>query len=107
MRREVLTQSRSQRPATRGADNKWLHDKAPAAPTNGASKPVPAAAVNNKIAVSNLHYEITPKDLAVCFQQFSRSSRTLTLYFSQAIFGQIGTLVREPLIRVRPTPNFT
>jgi len=68
------------RPATRGADNKWLHDKAPAGPANGASKPVPAAAINSKIAVSNLHYEITPKDLA-------------------AIFGQIGTLVREPLIR--------
>ncbi|KAF8348595.1 hypothetical protein F5887DRAFT_1280373 [Amanita rubescens] len=68
------------RPATRGADSKWLHDKGSAGPANGASKPAPAASVNSKIVVSNLHYEITPKDLA-------------------AIFGQIGTLVREPLIR--------
>ncbi|PFH50617.1 hypothetical protein AMATHDRAFT_144697, partial [Amanita thiersii Skay4041] len=59
-----------QRPA-RGGDGVWLHDKAPAGP---------AASINNKIVVSNLHYEITPKDLV-------------------AIFGQIGTLVREPLIR--------
>ncbi|KAF8636893.1 hypothetical protein AX17_003145 [Amanita inopinata Kibby_2008] len=68
------------RPASRGVDGKWLHDKAPADPSNGASRPPPTAAVNRKIVVSNLHYEITPKDLA-------------------AIFGQIGTLVREPLIR--------
>ncbi|KAH9010553.1 hypothetical protein EDB84DRAFT_1279663, partial [Lactarius hengduanensis] len=38
------------------------------------------AAPSNKLVVSNLHYEITPKDLT-------------------AIFGKIGTLVREPFIR--------
>lgn len=35
---------------------------------------------NNKLVVSNLHYEISPKDLT-------------------AIFGQIGTLICEPQIR--------
>ncbi|KAK2461220.1 hypothetical protein APHAL10511_006747 [Amanita phalloides] len=68
------------RPATRDADGKWAHDKAPTGPAGGAPKPVTPAAVNTRIVVSNLHYEINPKDLA-------------------AIFGQIGTLVREPLIR--------
>ncbi|KAF9458992.1 hypothetical protein BDZ94DRAFT_1291802 [Collybia nuda] len=76
------------RPSPRGdADGQWLHDKAPTGPrinANGTGRPrhavVPASAINTRLAVSNLHYEITPKDLT-------------------AIFGQIGTLVREPLIR--------
>ncbi|KAF5379231.1 hypothetical protein D9615_005863 [Tricholomella constricta] len=76
------------RPTARGdVDGQWLHDKAPTGPRatdTGRSKPaafpVNAAPVNSKLMVSNLHYDITPKDLT-------------------AIFGQIGTLVREPLIR--------
>ncbi|KIL62732.1 hypothetical protein M378DRAFT_80844, partial [Amanita muscaria Koide BX008] len=73
------------RPAARAEGDKWLHDKAPTGPAKGTAaqivpRPVPTSSVNAKIVVSNLHYEITPKDLA-------------------AIFGQIGTLVREPLIR--------
>ncbi|KAH9975503.1 hypothetical protein BGW80DRAFT_1225019 [Lactifluus volemus] len=39
-----------------------------------------SAEPSNKLVVTNLHYEITPKDLT-------------------AIFGQVGTLVREPYIR--------
>ncbi|KAI5123244.1 hypothetical protein M0805_001333 [Coniferiporia weirii] len=63
-------------------DGKWLHDMAP------GSK-VPASVVNssprggppsNRLIVSNLHYDITAKDLI-------------------AIFGQIGTLVRDPSIK--------
>ncbi|KAF8068841.1 hypothetical protein FPV67DRAFT_1092872 [Lyophyllum atratum] len=75
------------RPAARpDADGQWLHDKAPTGPRgdNGRSRmaaaPANIASVNSKLLVSNLHYDITPKDLT-------------------AIFGQIGTLVREPLIR--------
>ncbi|RDB29947.1 THO complex subunit 4-A [Hypsizygus marmoreus] len=76
------------RPTTQGdADGQWLHDKAPTGPradlssATGRSRLAPTpAALNSKLVVSNLHYEITPKDLT-------------------AIFGQIGTLVREPLIR--------
>jgi len=64
-------------------NGKWLHDKAPG--TQNLNNPRPTGpsdlfAANTKLIVSNLHYEITPKDLT-------------------AIFGQIGTLVREPLIR--------
>ncbi|KAG9309583.1 hypothetical protein JVU11DRAFT_10564 [Chiua virens] len=71
-----------QRP--RGSDGAWLHDRAPlsSAKRNNAIAPVPASANSaiSKLVVSNLHYEITPKDLV-------------------SIFGQIGTLVREPAIR--------
>jgi len=70
-------------PRVAPSDGMWLHDKAPgvprfANPSNGNTKPEPS--LNSKLLVSNLHYEITPKDLT-------------------AIFGQLGTLVREPLIR--------
>ncbi|EKM77399.1 hypothetical protein AGABI1DRAFT_115306 [Agaricus bisporus var. burnettii JB137-S8] len=73
--------------ASRAPEGQWLHDKAPGSnidiprtsrPTAGGT--TPSAAPTDKILVSNLHYEITPKDLNV-------------------IFGQIGTLIREPLIR--------
>ncbi|PPQ96837.1 hypothetical protein CVT26_006006 [Gymnopilus dilepis] len=75
------------RPAARGnVDGQWLHDRAPTgpakmrAPAANRAAPVHPASVSNKLLVSNLHYEITPKDLI-------------------AVFGQIGTLVREPLLR--------
>ena len=76
------------RPVSRAdAAATWVHDKAPTGPKSGPSsnlgraRPAPGpAGPNSKLSVSNLHYEITPKDLT-------------------AIFGQIGTLVREPLIR--------
>jgi len=66
-------------------DGQWQHDRAPTGPAkmrNAAIRaPIaPAASLNNKLVVSNLHYEITPKDLT-------------------SIFGQIGTLIREPLLR--------
>ncbi|KAI9569886.1 hypothetical protein HD554DRAFT_2019684 [Boletus coccyginus] len=68
----------------RGSDGAWLHDRAPLSSSKGNNGITPtapsAAALNTKLVVSNLHYEITPKDLV-------------------SIFGQIGTLVREPLIR--------
>ncbi|KAI0090132.1 hypothetical protein BDY19DRAFT_938639 [Irpex rosettiformis] len=74
--------SRPSRP--RRSDGDWVHDKAPEnhniksprAQADTSNGTVP----NSKLLVSNLHYEITPKDLT-------------------QIFGQIGTLVREPLIR--------
>jgi hypothetical protein len=80
------------------SNGSWLHDKAPTAPR--------AASLNNKLLVSNLHYEVTPKDLTVSIQTSSffpkiflcRLAQTRS---SQSIFGQIGTLIREPQIRVR------
>ncbi|KAK0470488.1 hypothetical protein IW261DRAFT_1003729 [Armillaria novae-zelandiae] len=71
----------TQKPYTRptNTDGQWLHDKAPG--LKGAKRmPTTFATPNSKIVVSNLHYEITPKDLT-------------------SIFGQFGTLVREPLLR--------
>ncbi|KAJ7468016.1 hypothetical protein FB451DRAFT_1257785 [Mycena latifolia] len=73
------------RPAPRPSpDGQWLHDLAPGTPgararpgVNGTSAP---SVPNSRLVVSNLHYEISPKDLT-------------------AIFGQIGTLVCEPQIR--------
>jgi len=66
-------------------DSQWLHDRAPTGPAKMRNAAIhapvaPAASLNNKLVVSNLHYEITPKDLI-------------------SIFGQIGTLIREPLLR--------
>ncbi|KAI6044005.1 hypothetical protein EDC04DRAFT_2646685 [Pisolithus marmoratus] len=63
----------------RRSDGFWLHDRSSNRPGNtiDSSK---TAAPNTKLVVSNLHYEITPNNLV-------------------SIFGQVGTLVREPLIR--------
>jgi hypothetical protein len=47
--------------------------------------------------VTNLHYELTPKDLMVC----TAPPVIQLLTILQSVFGQVGTLVREPLIRVR------
>ncbi|KAI0312769.1 hypothetical protein OF83DRAFT_615071, partial [Amylostereum chailletii] len=64
--------------ATRASDDTWVHDKAPRDP---ATRSTPAnGPPTNKLMITNLHYEVMPKDL-------------------MAIFGQIGTLVREPHIR--------
>ncbi|KAJ7461751.1 hypothetical protein B0H11DRAFT_2055866 [Mycena galericulata] len=76
------------RPAPRASlDGQWLHDMAPTGPrgTLNARPRFPAvlgasSVPNTRLVVSNLHYEISPKDLT-------------------AIFGQIGTLVCEPQIR--------
>ncbi|TFK49118.1 hypothetical protein OE88DRAFT_1646687 [Heliocybe sulcata] len=79
--------NRSRKPYTRpeararAPEGSWMHDKAPpnvvSRPSNSRST-VEGGQV--KLLVSNLHYEITPKDLI-------------------AIFGRIGTLVREPIIK--------
>jgi len=76
------------RPSRGDVDGQWVHDMAPTGPKalmndTGKQRRTPIVGVteiNNKLVVSNLHYEITPKDLT-------------------AIFGQIGTLISEPRIR--------
>ncbi|KAG2143045.1 hypothetical protein DEU56DRAFT_910982 [Suillus clintonianus] len=76
----VRSEPRQKKPYARprGSDGHWVHDRAP---LQSAKANAPANAGSSaKLIVSNLHYEITPKDLV-------------------SIFGQIGTLVREPLIR--------
>ncbi|KAJ7634652.1 hypothetical protein FB45DRAFT_909442 [Roridomyces roridus] len=75
------------RPPPRGdVDGQWQHDMVPTGPRGPRRGPVPATSLsvpnklNTRLVVTNLHYEITAKDLT-------------------AIFGQIGTLVCEPQIR--------
>ncbi|KAJ7666033.1 hypothetical protein DFH06DRAFT_265277 [Mycena polygramma] len=75
------------RPAPRpNVEGQWLHDMADDNnTTNHTSTARPrlagvAAGPSTRLVVTNLHYEISPKDLT-------------------AIFGQIGTLVCEPEIR--------
>ncbi|KAJ7717643.1 hypothetical protein DFH07DRAFT_1012501 [Mycena maculata] len=76
------------RPAPRpSVDGQWLHDMAPTGPKGSVNArprapgaPTVSSAPNTRLVVTNLHYEISPKDLT-------------------AIFGQIGTLVCEPQIR--------
>ena len=60
----------TQRP---NVNEQWVHDRAPgtkaAALNNDDSRPrLPSSTstVTTKLQVSNLHYEVTPKDLAVC-----------------------------------------
>lgn len=50
-----------QRP--RASDSHWIHDRAPLQTTR--AKAPANIAPNAKLIVSNLHYEITPKDLVV------------------------------------------
>ncbi|KAH7913321.1 hypothetical protein BJ138DRAFT_1002621 [Hygrophoropsis aurantiaca] len=66
----------------RASDAAWVHDRAPltSVPAQKHNPVVNGNTLNTRLVVSNLHYEVTPKDL-------------------MSIFGQIGTLVREPLIR--------
>lgn len=61
-----------QRPPARprASEGAWLHDKASGFKKNqqNASRPARATAAsdgNTKLVVSNLHYELTPKDLTV------------------------------------------
>ncbi|KAH9986170.1 hypothetical protein BJV74DRAFT_845142 [Russula compacta] len=61
-------------------DSVWVHDRAPEVPRATTQLSDLNASLSSKLMVTNLHYEITPKDLT-------------------AIFGQMGTLVREPFIR--------
>nr|GAT51596.1 predicted protein [Mycena chlorophos] len=68
----------------RNTEDTWVHDMAEGAPPSARNTvrrgPTASSIPSPKLLVSNLHYEVTPKDLI-------------------AIFGQIGTLVGEPRIR--------
>ncbi|TFK21148.1 hypothetical protein FA15DRAFT_624396 [Coprinopsis marcescibilis] len=77
------------RPPKGDADAPWQHDlfgnsdrrgnKQGANSAGSTLVSTPSTGVSCKIKVTNLHYEVMPKDL-------------------NSIFGQIGTLVREPLL---------
>ena len=80
MPKPILTCWQQQRPSPKGdVDSQWLHDRAPTGPAKMRNVAIrapiaPVASLNNKLVVSNLHYEITPKDLIVRFPISSRLS---------------------------------
>ncbi|KAI0246661.1 hypothetical protein BJV78DRAFT_1286191 [Lactifluus subvellereus] len=59
-------------------DNVWVHDRAPGAPRTATQSHDLSAQPSNKLIVTNLHYEITPKDLTVYFAILSLHSRVMT-----------------------------
>jgi len=106
----------SQRPAGRAGssradrDEQWLHDKAPGFEGGRASdesrprhNPTTSDDPSAKLVITNLHYEVSEKDLAVRPpRRFVISILTLK-NSPQSLFGQFGTFVRGPTIRVRST----
>ncbi|KAF8609604.1 RNA-binding domain-containing protein [Ceratobasidium sp. AG-I] len=69
-------------PVDESGDGQWVHDMAPGADEGRKPRPSNPSTGNEptRLLVSNLHYEVTQKDLS-------------------SIFGTIGTLLREPTIR--------
>jgi hypothetical protein len=51
---------------SRASDDVWVHDKAPGATRAATQSSNPNASLSSKLMVTNLHYEITPRDLTVC-----------------------------------------
>ncbi|KAJ1311223.1 hypothetical protein OPQ81_009723 [Rhizoctonia solani] len=72
----------SRPPPPSDPDGQWVHDMAPGSAEDRKPRPVSTNTGDEpaRLLVSNLHYEVTQKDLA-------------------SIFGNIGTLLREPTIR--------
>lgn len=69
-----------QRP--RGSDGHWVHDRAPLQ-TAKANAPANTSSTT-KLIVSNLHYEITPKDLVVgilCCSWLESALHPLSVHF--------------------------
>ncbi|CAE6501829.1 THO complex subunit 4 [Rhizoctonia solani] len=72
----------SRPPPPNDPDGQWVHDMAPGSVEDRKPRPISSSTGDEpaRLAVSNLHYEVTEKDLS-------------------SIFGTIGTLLREPTIR--------
>lgn len=79
----VLNALLYQRPSSRTTEGLWVHDKAPGVPSavlNTASRPT-GAIIDTKLVVSNLHYNITIKDLVVCLPLLVCEFRLMTNIF--------------------------
>ena len=67
----------------RGSDGMWVHDlhdkNVPPAVVNANRKPQSEDSANNKLLVSNLHYEVTENDLIVCISPIT-TQRSRVLY---------------------------
>ncbi|CAE7211890.1 unnamed protein product [Rhizoctonia solani] len=72
----------SRPPPPNDPDGQWVHDMAPGSTEERKPRPANTSTGDEpaRLVVSNLHYEVTQKDLS-------------------SIFGTIGTLLREPTIR--------
>ncbi|KEP55784.1 RNA recognition motif protein [Rhizoctonia solani 123E] len=73
----------SRPPPPNNPDGQWVHDMAPGSTEDRKPRPISSNTGGDepaRLVVSNLHYEVTEKDLS-------------------SIFGTIGTLLREPTIR--------
>ena len=91
-------------------DSVWVHDKAPGAPRAATQSSNPNASLSSKLMVSNLHYEITPRDLTVCLDAHLPHSCVMTFapsggnfwanWHARARAIHQGTKVRLPLPRV-------
>ncbi|ELU41874.1 RNA recognition motif domain-containing protein [Rhizoctonia solani AG-1 IA] len=73
----------SRPPPPNNPDGQWVHDMAPGSAEEHKARPINSTTGDEsaRLLVSNLHYEVTEKDLSM-------------------IFGTIGTLSCEPTIRV-------
>ena len=91
-------------------DSVWVHDKAPGATRAATQSSNPNASLSSKLMVTNLHYEITPRDLTVCPAVLLLRSRVMTFapsggnfwanWHARARAIHQGTKVRLPLPRV-------
>ncbi|KAG8716041.1 hypothetical protein FRC11_010767 [Ceratobasidium sp. 423] len=74
--------TRQRPPPPSNPDGQWVHDMAPGSAEDRKPRPTSSSTGSEpaRLLISNLHYEVTQKDLA-------------------SIFGAIGTLLREPTIR--------
>jgi hypothetical protein len=92
------------------SDGGWVHDRVPGAPKAATQPSDSNAPLTNKIMVTNLHYEITPKDLTVCSIPLLPHSRLMsfvppggnfwTSRHARARAIHQGTEVRLPLPRL-------
>jgi hypothetical protein len=91
-------------------DSVWVHDKAPGATRAAPQSSNPNASLSSKLMVTNLHYEITPRDLTVCPDALLPCSCVMTFappggnfranWHARARAIHQGTKVRLPLPRV-------
>jgi hypothetical protein len=74
-------------------DSVWVHDRAPGATRTVTQHSSSNASLSSKLMVTNLHYEITPRDLTVCPDALLPCSHCHDIY---AIWRQfLGKLARS------------
>lgn len=87
-------------PPDESGDGQWVHDMAPSA--NESRKPRPntsnTGSEPTRLLVSNLHYEVTQKDLSVCLTTNFASGLAENQHFaSQFLVQSVRCCVNRPL----------